>query len=210
MNAVFDYVNRMLDGVEQRMSAQQRLSEAFARAVDRVGMPLAMSTAAKYIALDPAGRVVPPDHIDDYIAALEALQPDTLLGAGQPAAAGPVRIVEFTPVDSEAEGWRLIQQATECAAQEPRAGSSVESTDAPAAAHAAPDYAALELELVDGPLYEAEALSDTARDRALGLHVLLRQARTSAFPSLPKMPPEWWSAVYLATDALQAAFGEVA
>jgi hypothetical protein len=114
-------------------------------------------------------------------------------------------------VITEAETFQAYEHIrTECAAQEPRAGSSVESTDAPAAAHAAPDYAALELELVDGPLYEAEALSDTARDRALDLHVLLRQARTSAFPSQPKMPPEWWSAVYLATDALQAAFGEVA
>ena len=121
MNLAIDYATRMIDGVEQRMNAQRRLSEAFQRAVARVSMDRTIALRDAYATLDPAGRFVPQEHVEAYIAALDALQPIMANGLTEDETAATASCAGLT---------------TECAAQEPRAGSSVESTDAPAAAHA--------------------------------------------------------------------------
>lgn len=120
-------------------------------------------------------------------------------------------------------GCPSLASLTECAAQATIPDSAVEPTEFEPPVAALPDPFAGLADLLLGEMPEPIAdqaaaddiaerfvldLSDPARDRAYDLHTLLHQARTSADPSQPKMSPEWWNAVFLASDALQAAFDD--
>ncbi len=60
--------------------AQDRMRAAFNRAWARVGSMQTLATRDAYISLDPAGESVPIEQCDAYIAALDALQPNTPQG----------------------------------------------------------------------------------------------------------------------------------
>jgi len=74
---------RVADEKVRAKSLQQaRLNQAFEATFARCGAERTYALRDAYRALDPAGRVCPEEHIDDYIAALEALQPATELMGG--------------------------------------------------------------------------------------------------------------------------------
>ena len=214
---------RLLDEKEAASLRGAKFVVAMSAAIDRCGI-----VRVSEVIPDTQGRTeeLTSNELEEYTAALEALQPAAPVAT---AAAIEGKADHPEPGTLEAAAIQRSEEAPAHAMLERSPGLATQSLhpDTTSGAHAsepvnheadaAPGWTggaglgepvnaggAMEVRHDDaGPA--ADITTDALRDRALDVIVLVREALESKFASQPKMPPEWWAALYAATDALAAA-----